>query len=175
MCASVIFSAGIPLWRRVCKMLVHAIGFWGHIHVMHWRNSSLQFGNKVVESSHLDSYHETHTYWSPLFWKLNSRSYNTTDSVILQLILWFPLKSQSVCISLCRVFFSTAAEVKFYSDQTIVNTNLATSKLHEISRYDVLSDIGTGSCVYLSLCYDNQKFVVINQQNPVKRVCIMNR
>ena len=41
---------------------------------------------------------------------------------------------------------STAAEVpvKFQSDQTILNTNLAASRLYEILRKDVFSDIETG-------------------------------
>ena len=41
---------------------------------------------------------------------------------------------------------STAAEVpvKFQSDRTILNTNLAASRLYEILRKDVLSDIETG-------------------------------
>ena len=42
---------------------------------------------------------------------------------------------------------STAAEVpvKFQSDRTILNTNLAASRLYEILRKDVFSDIETGS------------------------------
>ena len=41
---------------------------------------------------------------------------------------------------------STAAEVpvKFQSDRTILNTNLAALRLHEILRKDVFSDIETG-------------------------------
>ena len=47
---------------------------------------------------------------------------------------------------------STAAEVtvKFQSDRTILNTNLAASRLHEILRQDVLSDIETGPMPPLS-------------------------
>ena len=68
-----------------------AIRFWGHIHTMHyWRNSSIQLGNKMVESSNIDSYHNT--FCSPLFCKLNSRSYDTT---VLWYYLWFPLKSHT--------------------------------------------------------------------------------
>ena len=36
-----------------------AIGFRGHIYVMHWKNPSLQLGNKMIELSNIDSYHET--------------------------------------------------------------------------------------------------------------------
>ena len=36
-----------------------AIGFLGHILAMHWKNSSLQLGNKMAELSDIDSYHET--------------------------------------------------------------------------------------------------------------------
>ena len=36
----------------------NAIGFWGLIEVMHWKNSSLQLWNKIVESSIVNSYHE---------------------------------------------------------------------------------------------------------------------
>ena len=44
---------------------------------------------------------------------------------------------------------STAAEVpvKFRSDRTILNTNLAASRLYKILRKDVFSDIETGSRV----------------------------
>ena len=60
-----IFSAGVSLWKRVRKMpksgTGHAdgIGFRGHIYVMHWNNSSLPLGNKMIELSNIDSYHET--------------------------------------------------------------------------------------------------------------------
>ena len=59
------FSTGVSLWKRVRKMpksgTGHAdvIGFLGHILVMHWKNSSLQLGNKMAELSDIDSYHET--------------------------------------------------------------------------------------------------------------------
>ena len=59
------FSAGISLWKRVCEMPksgtghTDAIGFWGHIHAMHWRNSSLQLGNKIVDTFNINSYHGT--------------------------------------------------------------------------------------------------------------------
>ena len=46
---------------------------------------------------------------------------------------------------------STAAEVpvKFQSDRTILDTNLAASRLYEILRKDVFSDIETGPRVFL--------------------------
>ena len=34
------------------------IGFRGHIYAMHWNNSSLQLGNKMIELPNIDSYHE---------------------------------------------------------------------------------------------------------------------
>ena len=53
----------------------------------------------------------------------------------------------------CRIalkFDSTAAEVpvKFQSDRTIPNTNLAASRLYEILRKDVFSYIETGPCFW---------------------------
>ena len=39
---------------------------------------------------------------------------------------------------------AAAVPVKFQSDRTILNTNLAASRLDEILRKDVFSDIGTG-------------------------------
>ena len=59
------FSTRFSLWKRVRKMPksgtghADAIGFRGHIHVMHWNNSSLQLGNKMAKLSNIDSYHET--------------------------------------------------------------------------------------------------------------------
>ena len=59
------FWTRVSLWKRVRKMPksgtghAYAIGFRGHIHVMHWNNSSLQFGNKMAKLSYIDSYHET--------------------------------------------------------------------------------------------------------------------
>ena len=46
---------------------------------------------------------------------------------------------------------STAAEVpvKFQSDQTILNTNLAASRLYEILRKDIFSGIETGPCYFV--------------------------
>ena len=64
---------------------------------------------------------------------------------------------------------STAAEVpvKFQSDRTILNTNLAASRLDEILRKDVFSDIETGPCFrclfgYISnLCYSDAFYIVV--------------
>ena len=62
------FSAGDSLWKRVRKMPksgtghADAIGFPGHIYVMHWKNPSLQLGNKMIELSNIDSYLETLIY-----------------------------------------------------------------------------------------------------------------
>ena len=36
-----------------------AVGFRGHINVMHWNNSSLQLGNKMTKLCNIDSFHET--------------------------------------------------------------------------------------------------------------------
>ena len=35
------------------------IGFRGHIYAMHWNNSSLPLGDKMIELSNIYSYHET--------------------------------------------------------------------------------------------------------------------
>ena len=89
MSASVIFSAGISLLKRVCKMSKSATGhadairFWGHIHAMHCRNSSLHLGNKMVESSNIDSNHETLVH----FGHHCSASYICAH--IIQRILWY--------------------------------------------------------------------------------------
>ena len=89
MSASVIFSAGISLLKRVCKMSKSATGhadairFWGHIHAMHWRNSSLHLGNKMVQSSNIDSNHETLVH----FGHHCSASYICAH--IIQRILWY--------------------------------------------------------------------------------------
>ena len=59
------FSAGVSLWKRVRKMRksgtghANGIGFRGHDYVMHSKNSSLPAGNKMIELSNIDSYHET--------------------------------------------------------------------------------------------------------------------
>ena len=57
----------------------------------------------------------------------------------------------------CVSNHQTAAEVpvKFPSDRTILNTNLAASRLYEILRKNVFSDIETGPCVlsvYPTVC-----------------------
>ena len=51
-----------------------------------------------------------------------------------------------IALKFDRHIGSTAAEVpvKFQSDRTILNTNLAASRLYEILRKDVFSDIETG-------------------------------
>ena len=51
-----------------------------------------------------------------------------------------------IALKFDRHIGSTAAEVpaKFWSDRTILNTNLAASRLYEILRKDVFSDIETG-------------------------------
>ena len=49
------FTTKVSLWKRVRKMPksgtghADAIGFRGHIHVMHWNNSSLQSRNKMEQ------------------------------------------------------------------------------------------------------------------------------
>ena len=59
------FSAGVSLWKLVRKTRKsgtgHADGieFRGHNYVMHSRNSSLPLGNKMIELSNIDTYHET--------------------------------------------------------------------------------------------------------------------
>ena len=55
-----------------------------------------------------------------------------------------------IALKFDRDIGSTAAEVpvKFQSDRTILNTNLAVSRLYEISRKDVFSDIETGPCTF---------------------------
>ena len=56
------FTTRVSLWKRVRKMPksgtghADAIGFRGHIHVMHWNNSSLQIGNKMAKVSNSDSW-----------------------------------------------------------------------------------------------------------------------
>ena len=54
-----------------------------------------------------------------------------------------------IALTFDRHIGSTAAEVpvKFHSDRTILNTNLAASRLYEVLRKDVFSDIETGSCI----------------------------
>ena len=51
-----------------------------------------------------------------------------------------------IALKFDRHIGSTAAEVpfKFQSDRTILNTNLAASRLYEILRKDIFSDIETG-------------------------------
>ena len=51
-----------------------------------------------------------------------------------------------IALKFDRYIGSNAAEVpvKFQSDRTILNTNLAASRLYEILRKDVFSDIETG-------------------------------
>ena len=67
------------------------------------------------------------------------------------------------CIALKfdRHIGSTAAEVpvKFQSDRTILNTNLAASRLYEILRKEVFSDIETGPCVR---CPSHMKCLYMN-------------
>ena len=46
----------------------------------------------------------------------------------------------------CRIAI-VEVPVKFQSDQTILNTNLAASRLYEILRKDVFSDIETGPSI----------------------------
>ena len=60
---------------------------------------------------------------------------------------------------------SNAAEVpvKFQSDRAILNTNLAASRLYEILRKDVFSDIETGPCIFETNTRDTQEFSVPNQ------------
>ena len=55
-----------------------------------------------------------------------------------------------IALQFDRHIGSTVAEVlvKFQSDGTNLNTNLATSRLYEILRKDVFSDIETGPCIY---------------------------
>ena len=98
------FSTKVSLWERVSKMPMSgtghadAIGFRCHIHVMYWNNSSLQLGNKVDKLSNIDSYHETlihNANHDLLKFVHNLCSNNTTDSVMLQRILWFPLESHT--------------------------------------------------------------------------------
>ena len=49
------FTTRVSLWKRVRKMPksgtghADAIGYQGHIHVMHWKSSSLQLGNKMAK------------------------------------------------------------------------------------------------------------------------------
>ena len=54
-----------------------------------------------------------------------------------------------IALKFDRHIGSTAAEVpvKFQSDRTILNTNLAASRLYEILRIDVFSDIEKGPCL----------------------------
>ena len=56
-----------------------------------------------------------------------------------------------IALKFVRHIGSTAAEVpvKFQSDTTILNTNLAASRFCEILRKDVFSDIETGPCLLL--------------------------
>ena len=55
-----------------------------------------------------------------------------------------------IALEIDRHIGSTAAEVpvKFQSDRTILNTNLAASRLYEILRKDVFSDIETGPWIF---------------------------
>ena len=61
-----------------------------------------------------------------------------------------------IALKFDRHIGSTAAEVpvKFPSDRTILNTNLAASRLYEILRKDVFSDIETGPCSLLDTYMD---------------------
>ena len=59
---------------------------------------------------------------------------------------------------------STAAEVpvKYQSDWTILNTNLEASRLYEILRKDVFSDIETGPrSIFHTIVYTNWPFMAI--------------
>ena len=82
------FPTGVSLWKRVHKMPksgtghANAIGFRGHIYVMHWKNSSLQLGNKMVELSNINSYHE------PLIYVANHGCACSFCAQIIQRILW---------------------------------------------------------------------------------------
>ena len=62
----------------------------------------------------------TYAYWLPLLYKLNSRSYDTTDSVILQRILWFPLKSHTT-----DSVFLVCNQIVNWVYQRWFNTNLS--------------------------------------------------
>ena len=58
----------------------------------------------------------------------------------------YSLEATRVALKFDRHIGSTAVEVpvKFQSDRTILNTNLAASRLYEILRKDVFSNIETG-------------------------------
>ena len=86
---------------------------------------------------------------------------------------WDLVKSRSreICIKNCSIalkfdrhFGSIAADVpvKFQSDTTILSTNLVASRLHEILRKDVFSDIETGPW-YLGV-------ILVSQQAPARMV-----
>ena len=87
------FSTWVSLWKRVRKKSgtghADAIGFLGHIHKMHWKNSSLQLGNKMAELSNIDSNHEIliHIANHGCAWSICAQ--------IIQRILWFPLESHT--------------------------------------------------------------------------------
>ena len=74
-----------------------------------------------------------------------------------------------IALKFDRHIGSNAAEVpvKFQSDRTILNINLAASRLHEILRKDVFSDIETGPSV-LSTDLSWDKHILKTCQNPVR-------
>ena len=97
------FSTRVSLWKRVGKMPksgtghADAIGFRGHIHVMHWNNSSLQLGNKMAKLSNIDSYHET---------LIHIANYGFACSIcaqIIQRILWFVGTNANLVCTTCSV------------------------------------------------------------------------
>ena len=94
---------------------------------------------------HSHTHLQTKAVYNPIRSLTSSATINEKDLFVRSRKVSKPLNCR-IALKFDRHIDSTAAEVpvKFQSDRTILNTNIAASRLYEILRKDVFSDIETG-------------------------------